>query len=146
MTDSHRITDGWTIDTALDHVLAIVQQKDATYSMHFEAIEKATAAALSAADRAVLKAEAAAEKRFEGVNEFRNTLSDQQRNLMPRAEVEVIMRGLTDKIGALEKQLDTVMGEKRGIQNGWGYAIGAAGLVLTLVTLVMLFNRVPGSP
>jgi len=51
--------------------------------------DKSTLAALAAQKEAVNKAEASSEKRFEGVNEFRSTLSDQQRTLMPRAEAEV---------------------------------------------------------
>ena len=43
----------------------------------FDAQEKAMARALMAAEPAVLKAEAASEKRFESVNEFRGVLTAQ---------------------------------------------------------------------
>ena len=53
--------------------------------------EKAVAAALAAADRAVSKADFATEKRFDAVNEFRATLSDQAAHLMP---TDIILRKL----------------------------------------------------
>jgi hypothetical protein len=52
----------------------------------FESITQTTNSALSAADKATLKAENAVEKRFESVNEFRATLSDQTRSFLTRSE------------------------------------------------------------
>jgi hypothetical protein len=54
-----------------------------------------------AADRAVAKAEAASERRFESVNEFRATLADQATQLMPRAEAEARILALADKLSEL---------------------------------------------
>jgi hypothetical protein len=98
--------------------------------------KEAITAALAAADRAVAKAESASEKRFEGVNEFRSTLSDQQRTLISRSEVEVMNRGLNEKIGQLTKQMDALHAERMGIKGGWGYAVGVIGLVALLWRLV----------
>lgn len=150
--------EGWTVDTALDHLLALVAANDKRYEQRFEASQKALdaaltaqkeatqaafaaqkegiSAALAAADRAVQKAEAASEKRFEGVNEFRNTLSDQQRTLIPRTEVDVLVRGLNEKIGQLTKQADAVANERIGLKGGWGYAVGVVGLVMVVLSIV----------
>jgi hypothetical protein len=98
--------------------------------------EKSVTVAMSAADRAVQKAETAAEKRFEGVNEFRAQLGDQQRNLIPRAEVDVIVRGLTEKIGSLEKAFDAAQAERLGLKGGWGYAVGVIGFVLAVLSII----------
>jgi hypothetical protein len=121
---------GWSTETALDHVLAIVNEKDAhirtlidgndkRYEERFLASQKALelglagtkteiGAALVSADRAVQKAEVATEKRFESVNEFRGTLDNQQRTLIPRSEVDVIKMSLEEKIAQLTKTLDEV--------------------------------------
>jgi hypothetical protein len=64
----------------------------------FEANEKQTALAMSAAEKAVTKAEAASEKRFEGVNEFRGALTDYQKNLITRSEVETQIKAINDRI------------------------------------------------
>jgi hypothetical protein len=136
----------WTVDTLKEFLsqqmaqndrryLELFEQKAASGRQVIEAQREAVNAALAAADRAVQKAEAGAEKRFESVNEFRNTLSDQQRNLIPRSEVMVIVASLTDKIESTTKQLDALVAERRGVQGGWGYAVGACGFILTLAAV-----------
>jgi hypothetical protein len=166
----------WTVETVLTHLSAVVESNDKRYEQRFDASQKALQlsfdaqkdainaafaaqreavnAALSAADRAVQKAELASDKRFEGVNEFRATLADQQRTLIPRAEVDVIVRGLNMQIDALEKRLegsiaerlsqiaalqrshDTSSAERVGLKGGWGYAVGVVGLVLTILAVI----------
>jgi hypothetical protein len=106
----------------------------------FTVAEKAVGAALAAADRAVSKAELAADKRFESVNEFRKTLDDQQRTLMPRPEVNVMFTGLTDKFTSLKEQLDGLLAERAGIKGGWGYAVGVVGFVLAVLALFKVFG------
>jgi len=168
--------DGWTIDTALDHMLALLASNDLRYEQRFEASQKALdlgfasqksaidaafaaqksavdaafsaqkegiSAALAAADRAVNKAELATEKRFESVNEFRGTLDNQQRTLIPRSEVQEISKGLEQKIAQLTKDLDKLEADQRerqsaklGTKDGWGYAVGVFGLVLVIVTII----------
>lgn len=64
----------------------IVNERDRQYGQRFDAQEKAVAAALAAAKEAVVKAEAASEKRFDSVNEFRNTLKDQTATFITRGE------------------------------------------------------------
>jgi hypothetical protein len=104
----------------------------------FTVAEKAVQAALAAADRAVSKAELAADKRFESVNEFRQTLDDQQRMLMPRAEASVMVGGIADKVTALKEQVDGLLSERAGQRGGWGYAVGVIGFMLALGSLLMI--------
>lgn len=121
-------------DVSLKEFLGrIMDERDNQYNRRFSDAEKAVNAALTAAKEAVIKAELAAEKRFESVNEFRNTLSDQQRTLMPRTEAELLIRTLSDKIDANTSNLTTVAGQKSGAQNLFGYIVGAAGIALALV-------------
>jgi len=109
---------------------------DASFAAQKEAIN----AALAAADRAVSKAELATEKRFESVNEFRATLDNQQRTLIPRTEVDVTVRGLEEKITQVAKQLDQLrseragqVAERRGTKDGYGYAVGIVGFVIAMM-------------
>lgn len=155
--------EGWTVDTALAYVLSVIKANDGRYEERFAASQKAlelgfsgqkdainaafaaqkdaVQSALASADRAVQKAELASDKRFESVNEFRATLADQQRNLIPRSEVQVIVTSMMDKLGALEKQIDQMQAERLGIKGGWGYAVGVVGFVLTVMTLIgVAFN------
>src|SRR5579864_936921 len=90
----------WTVETLREYITALIASNDVRYNQRFEASQSAINTALiaqqtslqaaltaqksatdmaqAAADRAVTKSELAADKRFESVNEFRATLSDQQ--------------------------------------------------------------------
>jgi hypothetical protein len=156
MSDQSRIpttpasqSGGWSLETAIDHLTSLITGNDKRYEERFQAQQKAlelglaglvreTQAAQTAADRAVLKAEAATEKRFESVNEFRGTLDNQQRTLIPRSEVDVIVKGLEGKIGNLETQVNTLRSVHQGIVGGWGYAVGAVGFLISIASLIML--------
>ena len=138
---------GWTIDTVLQHVLALVsaeatrvdqlfQARDAAVDRLFISQREAVNLALTAADRAVTKAEIASEKRFEGVNEFRAQLGDQQRTLMPRAEAESRINELNAKVGVLERFRTEQLGKGVGSKEGWGMAVGFVALVLTVLMIV----------
>ena len=119
-----------------DALAAAFSSQQIAMQTAFAVAEKAVNAALAAADRAVSKAELAADKRFEGVNEFRATLADQQRTLMPRAEVDVIVRSINEKLARLENTNVARQGESTGIKGGWGYAVGVFGLVLAILSMV----------
>jgi len=75
--------DGWTLDTLRLHIERVLEERDIQYQQRFDAQEKAVIAALAAADRANTKAELAADKRFDAVNEFRQTLTDQTATFIP---------------------------------------------------------------
>lgn len=60
-----------------------------------------TAQALASSDKAITKAELAYDKRFEGVNEFRNQLSDQTATFIPRTEVDIRFKALEDRMGEM---------------------------------------------
>jgi len=102
----------------------------------FELSEKAVQAALAAQKEAIIKAENATERRFESVNEFRNTLADQQRNLMPRSESEIVVKGLNDRIQILEDSVLKSSSATGGARNLWVIIVGVIGLVATVVGLV----------
>ena len=138
----------WTVETLREHLLAMIAANDLRYEQRFTASQQAIQlgfsaqksavdAALAAADRAVIKAETSAEKRFEAVNEFRSTLADQQRNLIPRSEVDVVVVAISEKIADLQKRVDAQQSERRGVQGGWGYAIGVIGFVAMLMGLAL---------
>ena len=89
----------WTVATLKEHILALLAEKD-----------RAIGAALSSAKEAVGKAEAAAERRFEGLNELRGAMSDQQATLISRETVDALFKSLTDKFDALTARVDRTEG------------------------------------
>jgi hypothetical protein len=71
-----------------ENLLSIINANDKNYNQRFENVIDMTKQALNSAEKAVVKAEDATNKRFEGVNEFRETLSDQARNFLTRSEFQ----------------------------------------------------------
>jgi len=106
----------------LDHLEAILQQMDLRYQQRFDAQTKAVDSALVATER-----------RFEGVNEFRKTLADQARDLMPRLEAEQRMGQLADEIAALRGT------SRAGASALLGWIVGAIGLVTGVIAIVSTF-------
>jgi hypothetical protein len=131
-------TEAAALASDLRYQQRFTAQSDAL-SAAFAAAKEAVAAARDAQDRAVLKAEVAADKRFESVNEFRKTLTDQQQTFMPRAQVDEIARGLTDKFTTMKEQVDGLLSERMGIKGGWGYAVGVVGFLLLLAAFALRF-------
>jgi CHASE3 domain sensor protein len=135
------------LDEKIAHVHDLLVEKDKHYEQRFSdtkiavdaaliAADKAVAAQLAGQKEAVTKAETAAEKRFESVNEFRNTLSDQQRTLMPRAEAEVKFEVNNKLMDAILARLDKTEGKGAGLSQSWGVLVGAVGLIGSLIAIV----------
>ena len=82
---------GWTTDTALNHWLSLRDADNVRNEQRFVAQERAVEFALGAARAATEKADAANEKRFANVNEFRQALSNQQSTYITRSEVYTLM-------------------------------------------------------
>lgn len=104
-----------------------------------EADKTAIAAALSAAERAVAKAEQAAEKRFEGLNELRKVVTDVLSTLISRAEAEALFKGMGKDISTLTARVDRAEGSGSGKMQNWTaingiipWAIAAGALLLSI--------------
>lgn len=93
--------------------------------------------ALAASDKADDKATLAYEKRFESVNEFRDTLSDQAANLVGRNEYNATVKALTDKLAVITERLDKSEGKGVGLNAGWIYLIGAITVMGVLITILL---------
>lgn len=128
------MAEEWTIDTAMQHILKIVEQNDLRYAQRFDAQEKAMQMALAEASKAVNKAEGATEKRFEGVNEFRAQLTDQARTFMPRAEAEIQMKAMAEAIEVLRSRVEVSEGHGSGVKDFAGWIVGAIGVIIAIAS------------
>jgi len=108
--------------------------------IRFEAQEKAVNAALAAAQKAVDKAETAAEQKFESVNEFRAALSDSSRLNLPRTEFEQVHRTLSDKIDELATRLNARDNRGEGMSQVWVVIVAALALVASIVGIFVALN------
>jgi len=110
--------------------------------------ERAVAAAFTTAQNAVAKAEVAQEKRLDSVNEFRAQLIDQTATFIPRSEAEQRIATNADKIDALdaridrtETRIDLTEGKSTGLSTAWVVAIGAIGLVTSIIVVIVALKR-----
>lgn len=126
---------GWTLDTLNIHLDQMINLNDRRYEERFKSQEDHTALALAAAREAVAKAETSSDKRFDSVNEFRKTLSDQTATFIPRSEALALLAGQADKIDGLQSRLDKLEGRGAGGAALWGYAVGALGVIATIYAL-----------
>lgn len=108
------------METKLAALTSVADERDLRYQQRWEAQQIGIREALSSAEKAVTKAENAMEKRFDGVNEFRETLSDQAAAFLTRVEYNAAHQALIDKIDdakVLIAQLTAAQtGEARGRQ------------------------------
>ena len=157
--------NGWTIDTletylskridALqEHFSELSEEREDRNKERFLAMKTAVDAALLSSDRAISKAEQATEKRFEGVNEFREALADQSATLLPRTEYSVQHKGLndlltlcTDRLAEHDKVITTIVAtqaatertkkdvadERRQQIAGVYYLVAGAGVVFGII-------------
>jgi len=107
----------------------------------FEAQKEAVTAALTAADRAVNKAELASEKRFDSVNEFRAALNDSARLLMPRAEAEQRMLTIESSIRDLKTSYAAIDNREEGKSLGFLKIVSGLSLIANAVLMVYYLAR-----
>jgi hypothetical protein len=84
-----------------DYVEALFTEREKAVEKALQAQEKAVNAALEASDKAITKAEANAEKWRENANEWRGAMSDRDRELPSRREVEAATKSLEEKYRSL---------------------------------------------
>jgi hypothetical protein len=113
----------WTLSALKEHLEAKIA-----------ALKENVATALAAADKAVSKAEMASERRFEGVNEFRGTLTDQAANFLTRNEYNAEHRNLIQKYDILSQQFNEFKSETAGRSKG---VVGVGQVISNALTIVI---------
>lgn len=146
--------DEWTISTLKQYFDAMMREREVREDQRHAAQQTAVANALAsqekfaearqvASEKAILKAEVAAEKRFDSVNEFRQTLTDQAGSFMPRAEADAKIAGNAKDIMAANARLDKMEGQAGGKHDlGWllfsagSFIFGLVGMLAAAWTLL----------
>jgi hypothetical protein len=138
----------WTLATLKEHLEARIDNLDRltdakfiTFRTLMDAESERVVLALNSADKAVTKAETATEKRFESVNEFRATLSEQSATFLTRNEYDSAHTHLSQQVIALQDRLNLAEGRSRGASAIWVYALGAIATFTTVASLFLAFAR-----
>lgn len=139
--ETEKNVSAWTIDSLKEHFETRFAETDHRYEQRFNDQDKAVNAAMNSAEKAVTKAEAASERRFEAVNEFRATLADQASHFISRTEALARADANAEKIDALQARLDRIEGNKGGLKDGWSYLVGIVGLASTVIAIVIMLSR-----
>jgi hypothetical protein len=134
----------WRLEQRVNALERLTDAKLANLTTLVDAHAERVGLALAAADKAVSKAEVATEKRFESVNEFRQTLSDQTRSFISKVEFEAVRDTNAARIADLASRLDKTEGKTVGLNAGWIYLLGGLSVAATLVSLVILILRPAG--
>lgn len=106
--ETARQESGWTVDTLKVH-----------YDQRF--IDQ---------DKAITKAETAADKRFELLNELRDGVATKEQF----AAAEKLIDGLTSR-------LDKIEGNSAGVYKSWGLLLGAVAGIATIIGVILAFNN-----
>lgn len=129
-----------------DYVEALLAQMDTRNEQRFVAQEKAIAAALASSDKANATAETNAEKWRQSANEWRGAMSDRDRELPSRREVDSSIGGLDSRLRLLEDMAKTSQGKSEGIGLSVGVVLGAIALLGTMLGIVVALANVLTSP
>jgi len=142
--ETERDVSGWTVDTLGAHILRLLTEHDRRYEQRFKAQEEATKAALSAAQKAADILEVNTQRWRDASNEWRATLTDRERQYLPRSEAAVLEKQNAERISLLITRLDTIEDrinsredQGRGLSKAWGYVVGVVGLVSAAVAFIV---------
>jgi hypothetical protein len=143
------------VTSQLDGLKELMDERDRRYEERFKAMDEKTGLALTSSEKAVTKAETATEKRFDSVNEFRDTLRDQAALLMPRPETQALFKAYEEKIenmkGTFQKTLDDHKedinnlqmsrseggGKEKATQHNVAVLMSGAALLIAIIALVL---------
>jgi hypothetical protein len=104
-----------------------LDESDKRNEQRFLAQEKAVTSALAAAEKAVNVAERNAEQWRAGANEWRGSMTDRERNFASKGDLD-----------AIKERLDRSEGKGTGLHAGWGYIVGAAGLIAAIASVIAM--------
>lgn len=113
------------------------------YNDKFESQTAAMHTAIMNSKEAVAKADAATEKRFDSVNEFRGQMSDMQSGLMPRSETESQIKSISEKIDSLQTRIDKSEGSGYGVKQSWTVLVGGLAALATVVAVYSALAKPP---
>ena len=123
----------------------MLDEREERTKERFTAMDRSVSAALASSDKAISKAETATEKRFDGVNEFRDTLRDQAATLLSRSEYLIQHKALEARFTQIEDKVSTIenrtIGKREGLSFVGQIVLGAIALGATSAAFITAFSR-----
>lgn len=134
--ETENSVSGWTVDTLRAHIETQLTDLKILLDERQVAATTGVTAALAAAEKAVLKAEVASDKRFESVNEFREQLRDQALLFMPRTEAQGLTDRNAERTDELRDRVSKIENGEKGVAQGRATTIAFGGFILSLILIV----------
>lgn len=125
--------------TLQEHFDKMGAERDLRYTQLRAADAIAISAALLASEKAVTKADIATEKRFDGVNEFRQALTDLSAKQVSRDEYQAGITNLTEKINSLAETQNRGAGRSSGTTATWAIVVTLFGVGFGVIGTVFAF-------
>lgn len=89
-----------------------------------------------ASEKAIAKADAANEKRFQGLNGARETLETLASTMLPREVADAQISEIRKQVAAITTRIDQTSGRAAGVTSTVGYLIAAATLIISIVVVL----------
>ena len=144
MTKVHKMADGTSRPTTHDYITEQTVTLKEYFESRLTALEDMVKRRFESQERAVSTALAANEKRLDGMNEFRNTLNDQSKTFVTKAEFIGLEALINAKLGAIEKAVQAIQISDatlagKASQNAvlGAYGVAVIGIVLGIIKLFM---------
>ena len=103
----------------------LMDERDRLYMKMFEASDASVRMAFESAEKALTKAEFAAQKRFESLNEFREAMQDMQQTFARSDVVNARIVALDEKCNELFRRFEIIKGRGSALHDVWGWIVGA---------------------
>jgi hypothetical protein len=126
---------GWTLET----LKSLLDEREGRALERRAADKENISIAMSAAEKAITKADSALEKRLDGMNEFRASLNDQNAQFLPRAEYGVQHKALDEKVVDISQRLLTIEARKSGVGSVGNIVLGS---LLALAAIAAIFDLI----
>jgi excinuclease UvrABC helicase subunit UvrB len=97
-----------------------------------------TNAAFAASKEAILKAEQSQNSYNAGHNDLMKKMDKQYSEMIPRSTFEQAIKSIEDKINDLRESRSANAGAGTGKAALWAYVLGGAGLLMSLVSIIVL--------
>lgn len=107
----------------------------------FQAQEQAVSAALLATEKAGNKAEGATADHFESVNRFRETLTEQAKSFLTRAEFDQRSKAIDDQLNVAERQANRIEIAQSHMQGRIIAMAGVAAVILPIMVALLLLIK-----
>lgn len=133
--------ESWTLESLREHLVGLIELKEEITDAKLSEIRTLMEAIRRSTDQALTKSELASEKRFEGINEFRQAMLDQQRTYMPRQEAELVFTELRRTVAGIQRCDDQGTSRKSGMKEGLAIVIAVTAGVISIVGFLLNLGK-----